>query len=55
MNYKLGTEMCLWKFLKNFVKTIAKETNVWYSIKGYKIVYNLLKKKRIYDINVIGN
>lgn len=41
-------------FLKNFIKTIAKETNIRYSIKGYKIIYNLLRKKRIYDINVMG-
>lgn len=25
------------------------------AVEGYKIIYNLLRKKRIYDINVIGN
>ena len=28
MNCKIGTEMCIENFLKNFINTIAKETNV---------------------------
>ena len=39
------------EFLKiNIIKTIAKRTNVWYTIGDYKVIYNILIKNVKYDI-----